>query len=726
MSIIDPHVAFLRTPRRRLPGLDAPISTILKDSATSTVQTRAVEKFNCEISESSRLHLDEKTTFKDVLSELQSILNDVRVRRSPLHSKVNQVLRRLNNLAVVGDVMSQYDSHNASLAWGGFRLLLHLGLEQFEMLDRIIDSFDQIFLLIGRVQLYDTMFGTNRLQLGIETLYQHIIDFTQRAIRYLKKGRLGRLGASLWSPYQAEFQEVYMKIKAFADLVEKEASLAHMCASDEQIRDIQCRLKQLTSTADTMLKQVNDLRSYQISAQCFREDCLNGERVQLARKLTKIIAATDFVDNAVTLLFTSRKYLPEDGCRWILSNPIFLRWKNTSEPNFLALTGGRGTGKFILASFISTHLLEDPQIGKRVIWFYSVLWEEESLTPALILRCLIAQLLQKHPDVLARQSPPYYKKRFKAAKGLKELYTLFVDIVSKVGKIFIVIDALDSCPNNATLAENLIQLCESRLPVKILITAMEDPNLGPVLHDAAKIRLQPGNVSSDVSQYVTSQLSTNMPQLKNVHSELATTVITGAAGNIGWARYIIWGLSLAENEEGIEFWRKTAAKGRDVIYGRQFDDLAKSLPSTQLRLIKVILRALLIEEKGLSVDEAYQVITTRNSESPVVLLNTFDEHAWDQTAIQSSLSLLESLRTPFVSCADARYTIANVPLREYLFNHTPSQRPLVPHLWLPTDTCMLQCQLRHRSHSQQYEDGTLEHMKADFKDFAAEPGQFVQ
>jgi hypothetical protein len=476
-----------------------------------------------------------------------------------------------------------------------------------------------------------------------------------------------------------------------------------------------------------VLMHVNDLHSYQISVQSFREDYLNGERVQLARKLTKIIAATDFVDNAVTLLATSRRYLPEDGCRWILSDPTFLRWKNTSEPNFLALTGGRGTGKFILSSFISTHLLEDPQIGKRVIWFYSVLWEEkESLTPALILRCLIAQLLQKHPEVLRKQSPSYYKKRFKTAKGLKELYTLFMDIVSKVGKVFIVIDALDSCPNNTTLAENLIQLCESCLSVKILITAMEDPSLGPVLQDAAKIRLQPDSVFSDVSQYVTSQLSTNMPRLKDMHSELATAVITGAAGNIGWARYIIWGFSLAKNEESIEFWRKTAAKGRDVIYGRQFDDLAKSLPSTQLCLIKVILRALLIEEKGLSVDETYQVITTRNSESPVVLLNTFDEHAWDRTAIQSSLNLLESSRTPFVSCAHSRYTMASIPLREYLLNHTPSQRPLVPHLWLPTDTCLLQCQLRHRSHNQKYEDGTLKHMKADFKDFVAEPGQFVQ
>ena len=186
-----------------------------------------------------------------------------------------------------------------------------------------------------------------------------------------------------------------------------------------------------------------------------------------------------------------------------------------------------------------------------------------------------------------------------------------------------------------------------------------------------------------------------------MHAELATAVITGAADNIGWARYIIWGLSRAEDEESIEAWRKIAAKGRDVIHGRQFDDLAKSLPSTQLCLIKVILRALLIEDQGISVDEAYQIITARNSESPVVLLNTFDEHAWDRTAIQSSLSLLESLPTPFVSRVHTRYTIASVSLRDYLLNHVPSQRPLVPHLWLPTDTCSLQCQLRHWTHSQQ-------------------------
>lgn len=110
------------------------------------------------------------------------------------------------------------------------------------------------------------------------------------------------------------------------------------------------------------------------------------------------------------------------------------------------------------------------------------------------------------------------------------------------------VDGLDSCPNNTILVNNVLQLSESGLPLKLILTAMKEPNLGPVLANVARIRLES---VFNVSQYVSSQLVTNFPLLKDIHSDLAIAIVTGAGGDVGWARYILCGLAGSEDDEGI-------------------------------------------------------------------------------------------------------------------------------------------------------------------------------
>ena len=500
----------------------------------------------------------------------------------------------------------------------------------------------------------------------------------------------------------------------------KKAQAAHVLSSR---RETQRFTEQMVHISDL----VDNLHVYQMSQRALQEAYQAGECTQLARKLIKSLSAIQFVDSARTRLLASRKYLPEDACSWIDSSSTFQSWRNDSHPNFLAIMGGRGTGKFLLSSYIAIRLMEDPIIGKQVIWFHSVLWESETLTPSLILRCLIAQLLQKRPDILANRDRSSYKRRFKAATNMRTLYALFVDIVTKVGRVYIVIDALDSCPNNAVMAESLVQLCESHASVKVLITAMEDPSLGPPLQDVVKIRLHADSVACDVPNYINGQVERNLPHLHGSHPDLAMTVITAAAGNIGWARYIIWGLSQAENDIQIQAWMDCAAKGRDLVYARQYDSLAQTCPLAQLTLIKLILRALLTEDQGLTVNDIHQRIIHRGRQELIALMNTFDQTSWGQEAVLSTLELLQVQRVHFVRQTDNQvYQISDRSLRDYLLNHVPSQRPFVPHLWLPTDTCLLECQLRHSSHQSEYDDGALKHMFADFKEFSNEPGQSVR
>lgn len=86
------------------------------------------------------------------------------------------------------------------------------------------------------------------------------------------------------------------------------------------------------------------------------------------------------------------------------------------------------------------------------------------------------------------------------------------------------VDGLDSCPNTI-LVNKVLQLSESGLPLKLILTAMKEPSLGSVLANVARIRLES---VINVSQYVPSQLVTNFQLLKDIHSDLATAIVTGA------------------------------------------------------------------------------------------------------------------------------------------------------------------------------------------------------
>ena len=667
-----------------------------------------------------------------------------------MRNKLERLLQLLNTYAAVGDVMCQYNSDIGSLAWGGCRLVIKLALYDFEILEKIVDSLDQIFLLLGRVELYSHMFRVNRVEEGVVTLYAYILDFIQKATRFLRKRGIGRMTAAIWRPYHLEFQGTYQKIKDYVDFVDKEANAANMVALQRQNKELHSRLTEMTAamtaaltaqtttveaihsqmaaqttTVGAIHSHVNELYFSRFSQLDMCWDKRSEECLILARKLTKYLTATNFIDNAPMVLTHSQKYLPANACGWILLDATFLKWKNGSDPNFLAILGGRNTGKFVIASFITTHLLNDPVIGKNVVWFHSVLWEVEPATPTLMLRCFIAQLLRNRPEVLMhKKKSSFYKKKCKAAKSLTDLFTLFVDMVSAVGKTYIMIDGLDSCPNSALMVDNLLQLSESGFAIKIIITAMDDPNLGPVLQDVAKITLETDSVSCDVSTYVTNQLTENFPHLQTIHPDLAMSIITGAGGSIGWARYIIWGIARSSNEEDIKKWKKVAAKGRDVVYARQFDQISKSVESRRLVLIKLVLRALLAGDNSLELREIHQSIITNNEADFSILLNSFDPSLRDERAIQEALDLLANARTAFVSCTDRIYTIADDVIRDYLFEYIPSQRPQVPHLWLPTDTCTLRCQLKHYSHRQEFENSTLDHIRADFKEFVHEPGGF--
>lgn len=734
------------------------VDTLENGDRIRTQQDRALKNFRDSLVPEEQMRIGAGSSLGDVIKEAKDVLDRAKKSRSKASKRVEAVLRALDNFAIVGDIMCQFDGSIASLAWGGFRLVLKMATRNYDVLELIVDFLERIFLLLGRTELYSSLFSLHRLQEGIVTLYMHILDFLSRAVRFLRKSAVMRFTSSFFQPWKLELEQSCTKIREYVDDVEKEANLAHMVTMRRQNEELQHKVDGLRTALATQTVSINNM-ACMMSNLCFHQraerqmfvDLRTGECRVLARKLTKYISAIDYMDNVPGVLAVTRKYLPAEACAWIADHPLFQRWKDQDAPNVLALMGGRSTGKFVLSSYVTHLLLDDPNISSRTIWFHTVLWEREPLTAELVLRCFIAQLLRMRPDVLTNRPSAFYKRRFKSAKGLRELFTLFADIVAVVGRTYILVDGLDSCPDNALLVGNLLSLAESQLPLKIILTAIDDPNMGPALESVAKINLTPDSVSCDIAPYVRSQLRSNFGHLdqSQLDDSLVNAIITGAAGNLGWAHYILWDLAHAKDDAGIERMRLIALKGVNVEYARQFDAVARAVDSRYLCLIKLILRVLLSQQPGeaLAISEIEEGIAQRNEVGLDVLLNTFDKTAWGRVAIEKAIAALLARKPCFLSVSERsrsdssgggdcdgkdapRYAIASVQIREYFFEHIPSQRPFIPHLWLPSDTCVLRCQLSHFSGRRQNgidgdsveQEEEQAHVPADFSAFISNPG----
>jgi hypothetical protein len=407
-----------------------------------------------------------------------------------------------------------------------------------------------------------------------------------------------------------------------------------------------------------------------------------------------------------------------------LSDSRFQTWKTSPDANFLALIGGRGTGKFIVASQITNALLSDPRIDGLVLYFHAVLWEREPLDPKLILRCLISQLLRHRPEILLKKRSQFYKQKYRdAATDLNQLLSLFLDAVNAVGgKIYVILDALDSCPNRIVLARRLVRLSKYGIPLKILVTATDDYQLNCCFENVIKIGLAQDDVSCDISAYVGDQLNRNLGHLEYRKDRLLHTIVAGAANNVGWARYILWGLAKSTTAEEIDFYLGEASKGRDVIYGRAFDEISARSPPRKVFIIKVILRTLISADDDVTVEDIKKEIENvkedaQENPDAANLPQSLTEHI--DAEIQDGLQALHASPVQFIAADKTPLKISSPYIKDYFMHHIPPQRPQIPHLWLQSDRCILSCQLKHRSHKQAFGEGSLQHIRHDFGSYYA-------
>ena len=177
-----------------------------------------------------------------------------------------------------------------------------------------------------------------------------------------------------------------------------------------------------------------------------------------------------------------------------------------------------------------------------IAYFYFDFNESEKQNATSFVTTLIAQLCNHVVDL-----PEKLKELYKACnngRGVATLDTLqaaLFAVAEKFGDVFIVADALDECPNNGTLREELLELIKDMSirqssNIHLLVTSRLESDIEELLLSLSTTRaiaIHGSPLDADIKSYICNEISSNS-ELKKIpiqeQRKIEKRLIAGADG----------------------------------------------------------------------------------------------------------------------------------------------------------------------------------------------------
>ena len=230
---------------------------------------------------------------------------------------------------------------------------------------------------------------------------------------------------------------------------------------------------------------------------------LDIQKNEKVRRIMDWLAAPDPWTNHTS----ARKLHEKRTGEWLLQSDQYVKWKN-GNTRHLWIYGKAGCGKTVLCSTV----VEDVQsfcqsaVNSVCALFYFSFSDERKQTYDDVLRSLVAQLGWKDP-ALSRLCQTYDKPN-RPAIHADDLEAVLKISLGSFNTIFVVLDALDECPERndirTTFLDFLRSLASSAESLKIFATSRDESDIHESLSlmQVEKMSIDTAAVGVDIKQYV--------------------------------------------------------------------------------------------------------------------------------------------------------------------------------------------------------------------------------
>lgn len=247
----------------------------------------------------------------------------------------------------------------------------------------------------------------------------------------------------------------------------------------------------------------------------------------------------------------TREGVIEGTGQWLLSDPVFVKWKEESASSILWLHGILGSGKSKLVSLVIEDTLTafgDRQSPPPAYFYCSRNPAEPGRSdPGAILGSIARQLSCLGPGLpLLQPTVAVYEAHEKDAFAagslrLKENRNLILELSKHYPVVIIIIDALDEC--NPATRQDLLDAMEFILQqspslIKIFISSRDDQDIVYKLQEYPSLELSSDRNSSDIAKFVEHETSSlvakgNLLRFSRMKEELQQKIIEKVTNGAG-------------------------------------------------------------------------------------------------------------------------------------------------------------------------------------------------
>ncbi|KAL0258042.1 hypothetical protein SLS55_007213 [Diplodia seriata] len=370
----------------------------------------------------------------------------------------------IRRFCAIMDTAVQADPIHAGLPWAGVRLVLELSMSSFTAFSAVVEGLEKATTVITRCTILEMHYfpaqsdAQIELKKSLQQLYAAVLGFLCEARKYSKWNRVERV---LGNPLQAKALQERMQTMEERNLV---VQMQKGLVDGERISTTTVGIAGIQTSHSTLQAQLNQLEQ-------------------------PIVRGMDQVSHLYKWMQALSSLLPQSG-QWLLNDPRYMAWRDSSSSEDLWLHGIPGCGKTKLTN-------EEP----------------ERSDVSQILRSLVRQLSLTADGHVRSATADEYEKRRREAKLRGESAAELtveesIELICELGSTSpttIVIDALDECiPNKCHILLSALAniSAKSRDVVKVWVSSRDFEEIRAHFRTATDVLVTSNATSEDLEKFV--------------------------------------------------------------------------------------------------------------------------------------------------------------------------------------------------------------------------------
>ncbi|KAI0099848.1 hypothetical protein GGR51DRAFT_386400 [Nemania sp. FL0031] len=450
----------------------------------------------------SKTWLSSQNTLDDVVAVLRQAKVLYETRRSSRSKRLaigsamwTKICSRVMQYSQIIDTLISSHPEYAAIVWGGLRFIFTVTLNYENLASRVAEAFLEIVSALDDAEFIAfKLYPVNHIKRTTIELYAGVVEFCIRATKWYQdttKSVRRKILLSIINPWPLEFEDIKLKVDGSLKRLYSQSAIAHRA----ETRDMNLTLQDLNIRLTVIYNEVMNGAVHNIvqsRGNTARFPCYAGVS-------SSLLSTADRATSYLRVSFDPTK---------VFNLSVTMRNRRRSRKDFSyrevvipsaiyeSVANPRSSLVRIKASTIRSEGVQDcvldiaerlKQMGSPVIWFLggSLIRSGAPITVEDVLKSMIQQMIDHQPEILTWA--PVNDQTFDSCKTSDEWLLLFVELLSHIKLIFIVIDGHERLSGISGLIERLWELLSAEkvtTVVKMIVLTYQRPRPSLALLDS--------------------------------------------------------------------------------------------------------------------------------------------------------------------------------------------------------------------------------------------------